>query len=157
MSTNILLLIVVAVSTGWAIWTGIANHRRLRLNQQIGKELDTLIESTMQMARTNKTAGGKSKTKKSRQAEGSGDWSFVNGDLSSPEVLSTLLTVIVNKYGNLRLGLKDFTTVADADYISVYVDTTTNEILLSLDHQLGVSDPMSMVNFNIDDIHYLEG
>ena len=152
MSTNILLLIVVAVSTGWALWTGIANHRRMRLNQQIGEELDDLIKSTMQMAKTNMAAAGKDKTKKSRQPEGYGDWSFVNGDLSSPEILSTLLTVIVNKYGNLRLGLEDFTTVADVDYVSVYVDTKTNEILLSLDHQLGPAVPMSMINFkNSDD------
>ena len=52
--------------------------------------------------------------------------------LESPELLATIVTVLINKYGNTRLGLDDF-AIGDDKFVSVYVDTATDEILLSLD------------------------
>ncbi len=57
-------------------------------------------------------------------------------DLSSPAMLATLVTVLVRKLGNVRLGLADFALVDDDAFVSVYVDTNTQEILLSMDPAL---------------------
>jgi len=72
-------------------------------------------------------------------------------DIDSPQMLSTIVTVIIKKYGNLRLSLTDFTSVLDEDYISVYVDTRSKELILSLNHALGEDDPITMANFNPSD------
>lgn len=146
-ATNILLLIVVGCISMWALYTGIRNHQRLRLNQKIGKELDFLIESTMEIVRQNKVTLTKSvKKPKSINLE-----TGQSVDLSSADMLSSILTVIVNKYGNLRLSMGDFSNIKNEDYISVYVDTQTNELILSLDHYMGNSDPLNLINFSKPD------
>jgi len=146
-ATNILLLIVVGCISVWALYTGIRNHQRLRLNQKIGKELDFLIESTMKIVRQDKATLTKSvKKPKSINLETS-----QSIDLTSSEMLSSILTVIVNKYGNLRLSMGDFSNIKNEDYISVYVDTQTNELILSLDHYMGSSDPLNLINFSKPD------
>jgi len=58
------------------------------------------------------------------------------GDLSSPEMLATIVTVLVNKHGDVRLSTKDFSDVLAGEYVSVYVDTKTQELVLSLNHGL---------------------
>jgi len=62
-------------------------------------------------------------------------------DLSSPAMLATLVTVLVSKLGNVRLGLADFALVDDDAFVSVYVDTNTQEILLSMDPALTETGP----------------
>ena len=65
---------------------------------------------------------------------------------SDPALLSSLLTAIVIKYGDMRLGLQDMTSLVDGDdYISVYVDTSTQEVVLSTEHNL--EDKVSYLNY----------
>ena len=76
-------------------------------------------------------------------------------DLNDPAVLSTLITVLVKKYGNLRVGLEDFANVSEKEYVSIYVDTGTNDIILSISSDLGGDDPVTMAQFtNTDDKTY---
>jgi hypothetical protein len=56
--------------------------------------------------------------------------------MDDPGMLATIITVLVNKFGTLRLGIKDFSAIQDHEYVSVYMDTNTNELLLSLKHNL---------------------
>ena len=49
--------------------------------------------------------------------------------------MSTLITVLVNKFGTVRLGMQDF-IIPDEEYVSIYVDDDTQEIILSLNHDL---------------------
>ena len=65
-------------------------------------------------------------------------------DLGSPAVLSTLVTVLVRKHGDVRLSLHDF-AVPDEEHVSVYVDTNTKELILSLNHRLEEDQLYSMM------------
>jgi len=47
--------------------------------------------------------------------------------------------------------LKDFMKVPDKEYVSVYVDTTSKELILSSDHELVSAESAAMVNFNNPD------
>ena len=75
--------------------------------------------------------------------------------MSDPDMLSSVISVIVKKFGTLKLQLEDFEAVGSEDYVSVYIDTLTQDLILSLKHDLASSekkDPISMVNFgNPDD------
>ena len=68
--------------------------------------------------------------------------------MTNPDLMATIITVLVNKYGNVRLGLEDF-MIPDEDYVSVYVDTGTQEIILSLDKNL--TPESEFVNFTAPD------
>ena len=61
--------------------------------------------------------------------------------MSDPALLSTILAAIVVKYGEMRLGVEDVMLSDGNDYVSVYVDTGTKEMVLSTKHDLegGVS------------------
>tara|TARA_R110002110_G_scaffold145431_1_gene334817 strand:+ start:89 stop:550 length:462 start_codon:yes stop_codon:yes gene_type:complete len=50
--------------------------------------------------------------------------------LSDTRYLTTLLTAIVKKNGSIKLSESDFTDISKTDYISLYVDTKTNDIIL---------------------------
>ena len=63
-----------------------------------------------------------------------------------PVMLCSMLTAIVVKYGDMRLGLDDMAGLVDGeDYISVYVDTSTQEVVLSTQHNL--EDKVSFLNY----------
>jgi hypothetical protein len=64
-----------------------------------------------------------------------------NDIMADPAMLSTILTAIVIKYGEMRLGMKDVMLSDENEYVSVYVDTGTKEMVLSTKHDLegGVS------------------
>jgi hypothetical protein len=92
--------------------------RREQELQQVGVELADVIASLEQKFIKKKKSAGRTP------------------DISDPGMLATLLTVIVNKHGNLRLSMTDF-QISDDAYVSLYVDTTSEELLLSLNHSLG--------------------
>ena len=56
--------------------------------------------------------------------------------MSDPALLSTILAAIVVKYGEMRLGMEDVMLSDGNDYVSVYVDTRTKEMVLSTEHDL---------------------
>ena len=72
-------------------------------------------------------------------------------DLNSPEMLSTLLTTMVHKYGTAKLSAEDFKNVASNEYISIYIDTTTNELILSLNHYMQDDAPLVVPGFEPGD------
>ena len=104
--------------------------RRGRALKKISAELEVVLQNLRDL-NVPGTAGGKDS----------------KDPLSDPGMLSTLLTVIVNKYGTVTLNIQDFTALAEGDYVSVYVDGTEQNLILSLDHNLTSDDPMSFVNF----------
>ena len=59
-----------------------------------------------------------------------------NDMMSDPALLSTILAAIVVKYGEMRLGVEDVMLSDGNDYVSVYVDTGTKEMVLSTKHDL---------------------
>tara|TARA_R110002074_G_scaffold309266_2_gene480022 strand:- start:119 stop:565 length:447 start_codon:yes stop_codon:yes gene_type:complete len=71
-------------------------------------------------------------------------------DFSSPAFLSTVIGALVIKFGSTRLSLQDILKVGD-DYVSVYVDGRTQELILSMNHELDIEDPLSMVSYSTPD------
>ena len=71
--------------------------------------------------------------------------------LSDTGMLSTLITVIVSKYGSLSLGLQDFQNVAEEEYVSVYVDPNEQNLILSTNHSLGSPDSVNIAMFGDPD------
>ena len=51
--------------------------------------------------------------------------------LSNTKYLTTLITAIVKKEGTIRLNEQDFINVTKEDYISLYIDLKTNDIILA--------------------------
>ena len=137
MTINLILGLTLLAAIGFSLWSWYRNRKRERLNNHIADELDRILVSMQEVVKKKQKSG-------SRVGIG-GDY-----DLGDPQMLSTLITVIINKYGSLRLGLNDFVGLGDGEYVSVYVDTTTNDVILSLDHSLGPSDPPSLIGLKID-------
>ena len=52
-------------------------------------------------------------------------------------LMASVLTALVVKYGDMALSLDDMRRVTENDYISVYVNTETQELVLSNNHELG--------------------
>ena len=75
------------------------------------------------------------------RADASGYSADPNDIMADPAMLSTILTAIVVKYGEMRLGMEDVMLSDENEYISVYVDAGTKEMVLSTKHDLedGVS------------------
>ena len=75
------------------------------------------------------------------RADTSGYGTDPNDIMADPAMLSTILTAIVVKYGEMRLGMEDVMLSDENEYVSVYVDTGTKEMVLSTKHDLegGVS------------------
>ena len=76
-------------------------------------------------------------------------------DLMDPGMLSSLITVMINKYGPMSLSVQDFYNVSEEEYVSVYVDINTQDIVLSTNHDLEAAgetvDPTSMIKFSKTD------
>ena len=117
-----------------AVWSAWRNHKRYQFNMHVSDELDTILKSSYAAVTKNK----KLHEKTSRMP-----------DLTSPVMLTTLLTVIVHKLGGVRLCLDDFIDVPADEYISVYVDGNSQDLILSLNHTLAVDgdDPITMAPF----------
>ena len=139
---NLILLGFLSVGTLWMIYGSYRNYKREQFNKHVAEELDVIIKSTLDsIARSGAKVNPLSPD----------DLVAGRGDLTTPQMLSTLVTVLVYKYGATRLGLKDFTDVPLDEYVSVYVDTTTNELILSLNHTLTDAGGMGMVNLSDTD------
>ena len=65
--------------------------------------------------------------------------------LHDPAMLATILTAVVMKYGDMRLGMEDMTPIEEDEYVSVYIDTATKEMVLSTKHDL--EGDVSFYNF----------
>ncbi len=139
---NLLLSSGLILSICWALWSAWKSAAQLKKNNFIADELDVILRQTLQTIKESKTihSGLRGGVRKEGDPEAS-------EDLNSPEMLSTILTVIVYKYGTVRLSVDDFKGVSREEYVSVYVDTKTNELILSLNHNLHDGDPMTMAGF----------
>jgi hypothetical protein len=138
-----------------AVYFGVLNYRRHKLNMQMAQDLDVVLRTTMDVVKRNKEGGANLSLTNAEMLTVEELYKNVGDpdqDISSPQMLSTILTVLVHKYGSMSLALKDFMKVPEDEYISVYVNTTSKELILSMDHDMGTKSPTTMVNFtNSDD------
>lgn len=148
MTLNVILFILLGLGIALTLF----NYRKVRdervRNESVTVGLKELMESTRLEIAKNKKLVEKAR----RQIEGASR--SPDPDLmDDPGMLSSILAVIVKKYGAIKLGIDDFTKTGNDDYVSVYVDTKTQDLILSLDHGLVEKeiDPMDMINFGSKD------
>jgi hypothetical protein len=120
----------------------VKNHKKI--NQIISREIEALYDHVQIELKKNTDLIKRAKSLLG-DAKQSGEWD----PLASPEMLASVITVIVAKFGNLRLGADDFAVPGETDYVSVYIDTTTNDLILSLDHGLAASEAHDAVHFGL--------
>ena len=66
--------------------------------------------------------------------------------LNDPGMLASIITAIIVKYGDMRIGMSDMMDLDEDQSISIYVDTASKEMVLSTQHDLG--DKTSYINFS---------
>jgi len=66
--------------------------------------------------------------------------------LNDPGMLGSIITAIIVKYGDMRIGMSDMMSLNEDQSISIYVDTASKEMVLSTQHDLG--DKTSYINFS---------
>ncbi len=147
---NLIMLSTLLVSTGFALW----NWRKARIERGINLIVKASVEDLM-IATQEEISKNKKLVEKAKNllAQARSAPNELDDPLADPDLLSTVISVIVKKFGTLKLGLADFEAVTDHDYVSVYVDTLTQDLILSLKHDLhsGTDDPMAMINYGTPD------
>jgi len=121
-------LAVLTVLAGW--WT-ISSYRQHKINVTIAHELNGIVGSAIKTIQS---------TQKDPLIQSSEEL------MSQPGMLATIVTVLVHKFGDTRLSMKDF-MLSDEAYVSVYVDGDSEEIILSLNSNLESTVDFSMVKF----------
>ena len=140
---NIFLAITLAIFSCILFYYIMENYRRLRINKYLTGEL---------MKSTQEAAAMLLEHKEKQKAGGAfEDDDLLDNPLNSKEMLSSLLTVIIHKYGAARLSPDDFTDTPEEAYVSVYVDKKTGEIMLSINSNLGSDGAFYVPNFGMDD------
>ena len=145
LTTNILLAYVLMVGILWVAYQWYEVYKQKKINLIISREVENLYDAvqvqleqnTKLLERARSVVRGSTKKPISDMSD----------PLASPEMLASVITVIVGKCGNLRLGMQDFLAVKESDYVSVYVDTATNDLILSLDHGLESTKDISTKAF----------
>jgi len=159
LALNIILLTTLLIGLVWVGYQRYQNHQIHKVNKLVYEQLDTLMYKVKQEVAKNKIL-----LEKTQEIFGDGslDNTFASlmgapgapetsvPDVGAAPLLSSLITVLVGKSGTMRLNLADFENVEE-DYVSIYVDPTSEELILSLNHDLGTNDPLAMAKFGKTD------
>jgi len=131
---NILSCCVFVILGIYALGVVRRNLQQQKLNNLIATELSTLMSAA------------------SKEDKPQSSFNSLANDINSPEILTTIITVMISKYGDMRLQEQDFKNVDVGEYVSVYVDKKTEEIILSLDRSMTSDSPHLMSSYSdIDD------
>ena len=129
-TVNLILTVLLVLAIAGATIMGCINYYRHKKNLYVSTELDALILQTLEHLK--------------KPAEAEAEVDVENPfNLDSPAVLTTILNVLVGKFGDVRLSLQDF-MIGDESYVSVYVDGHSKEIILSLNPDLSQEELYSM-------------
>lgn len=131
---NIALFVLLFIMTGVLIVKIYQFKMKERALNELGSELSQTLDILKDTVKQKKKSHGPS-----------ADF------LKDVGLLSTLVTVIVSKYGNLQLALEDFANVDDKEYVSIYIDPDKKSLILSINHTLGQTISQSLANFGTPD------
>jgi hypothetical protein len=130
---NIALFVLLFIMTGALIVKIYQLKKRERALNELGSELSQTLDILKDTIKQKKKSG-------------------TGADfLKDVGLLSTLVTVIVSKYGNLYLALEDFANVDDKEYVSIYIDPEKKSLILSINHASGQTISQSLINFGTPD------
>ena len=126
-SLNLILAVLLLTAGGYAFYLIKKNRALAAANNLLARELNILINMPPEVA-------------KSLVGPGDGESALgPGGVLNNPALLASILTAMVSKYGNMKIGMVDFDSISKEDYVSVYVDAKSNELILSLNHDLATA------------------
>ena len=150
---NLLLTIWLILSVAICLWQWRRLVNERRINQVISRSLEKLMETTRSEIEKNKKLIAKAKQLVAEHNEPPRATKDNATLMDDPVLLATVVTVLINKYGTTALSLRDFEAVEEDSYVSVYVDTESQDLILSLDRDMAdMTDPMSLLRFgNSDD------
>jgi hypothetical protein len=149
LTINIALAVIMLISIVMGIYCAAINYRRYKKNGIMADELQRLLHSTLDVVKKNKALTKKQQSQAISNLYDTTSGSNSINNIDSAAMLSTILTVLVNKYGDVRLSVGDF-MIPDEEYVSVYVDVNSKELILSLDHG-ATKIEYSMASFNDPD------
>jgi hypothetical protein len=154
LTLNIVLACALAAAIVFSLYFAFVNYTAAKLNEELAAELDTVMNEAIQIAKKKISAPkeeplsldlndlyGSYTTDSSRS---------LNDELADPAVLATILTILVKKFGDTRLGMEDF-MISDTEFVSVYVDAKTKDIILSTNQYLADTGPIMGAAFNDSD------
>ena len=147
LASNIIFSLVLAAAGVLGGFWAFKSRQRFNLNQKVDDDLEEIIANTLTLIQSTQRLQS---TPLTLEAAPDVVDATRDLDLKSPETLSTLVTVLINKYGDVRLTMKDF-EIPESDYVSVYVDTTTQEIILSMTGDLDEASKYSTINYGPSD------
>ena len=158
------IMIVCYASMTYFIWRGWKDNQiKKKYNTALGNSVIALVEDMQKEIDKNEKLVAEAK----RQVADT--MSAVKADMSSldselhdpndimndPALLGSILTAIVVKYGDMRLGAKDMILTEESEYVSVYVDTGTKEMILSTEHDLeGDTSYFNFINPSDDETYH---
>ena len=141
----------------WEMWLRAVDDGAVfkKINEIVFDQLEALLAAAQSEMKKNDMLIQKAKNLVG-EASGLGYKGEAYRDLmQTPEMLSSVITAIIAKHGDVRLGPEDFAKMSSDEYVSVYVDTRTKDLILSLKSDLALSEAASMANFgNPDDNTY---
>lgn len=146
---TVTLACCLAFSTALGFYWAFLNFQRLKGNRLIAAELDQLVQTTLGAIKKNEKLARSSVPDNLNDLYNSAVGEK-NTDLTHPALLSSILTVIIKKYGDVKLALSDF-MIPDEEYVSVYMDTHTKQLILSMNHGLERDVPYTLAAFTDPD------
>ena len=159
LTLNLILLAVLIVAFILVAYQASRNHQVSKINSVVHDQLNTLMQNVQDeviknkilLEKTQEIFGDGSKDNTFMSLMGApGTPKDVLPEVDAAPMLSSLVTVLVGKSGTMRLSLADFEKV-EKEYVSIYVDPTSEELILSLNHDLASGDPLAMAKFGKPD------
>ena len=150
------IMIVCYASMTYFIWRGWKrNALERKFNTAIRQSAQLLAESVEdQIARNEKLVAEAKSQIAMAMAAMEADMAAAAYDppqdvddmLNDPGMLGSIITAIIVKYGDMRIGMSDMMSLDEDQSISIYIDTASKEMVLSTQHDLG--DKTSFINFS---------
>ena len=150
------IMIVCYASMTYFIWRGWKrNALERKFNTAIRQSAQLLAESVEdQIARNEKLVAEAKSQIAMAMAAMEADMASAAYDppqdvddmLNDPGMLGSIITAIIVKYGDMRIGMSDMMSLDEDQSISIYIDTASKEMVLSTQHDLG--DKTSFINFS---------
>jgi len=140
------LITILIISIGFAAIFSYRSYKRWKLNEYIALELDSILQTCLTNVKATKNLAVPGSAGRMRVPNPNGDPHL--DALQSPDMLSTILTVLVRRHETVHLSLNDFMNLGEEDYISVYIDYDSKELILSMNHSLvEEKEAIAMANF----------
>ncbi len=113
------------------------NKKALEAEAKLKKAAEGLTDALLEAAKASAQEEGEIKTSPSGIKYKTAKSKY----LSDAKYLTTLITTLIKKYGTVRLNEEDFAAVTSKDYVSLYIDLKTNDIILAANNLDLPEDP----------------